>query len=272
MTIKKLLSWAAKELKNLDNSLLEAEVLLAELLKKDRVFLKTHPQKRLSFTQIVKFYCWIKKRKKRVPVAQIVGYKNWANFKVFVNKNVLIPRDETEILCEKIIAKPRKRAPQTILDVGTGSGNIAVFCAKHFSEAKITALDVSKKALKIAQKNAEFHKITNTHFRFSDLLEEIPKNAKFDLIIANLPYVPTGLKVSPEVKNEPQNAVFSSEDGLYHLRKFASQIKSKNIQFEELWLEFLPTQKKEIAKIFSPWKVKFIKDAGGEIFFAKITP
>ena len=267
------IAWASKRLQNLENPRLEAEILLAAVLGRDRVFLKKYPQYRLNIFEWARFYQWIRKRWRHVPVAHILGFKNWADLKIFVSKKVLVPRDETEILVHKILesdigeCRPQK---VKILDVGTGSGNIAIFCVKKFPKSDVWALDISRSALRLARRNARFHK-ANIHFLCSDLLQKVPSKSHFDLIIANLPYVPKKLPVSPEVRREPISAIFSGEDGLDHIRAFQKQLYEKKISFHETWLEFFPFQKSEIRKIFMPYRTEFFSDMGGEIFFAKIS-
>ena len=268
--IEHVVRFATVFLSCLDSPRLEAEVLCAALLGVDRVYIKINSCRKFSVFQILKYFYWEFERRRRIPVAYITGFKQWGGFNVLVNEHVLIPRDETEILCEKIIDAPRNFIPHSILDVGTGSGVIALFCAKKFKNASIRAIDISGAALELAKKNAEFYNV-NIDFFQSDLFSQVPSSTHFDIIIANLPYVPIKVDVSPEVLKEPKNAVFSGQDGLECIRVFARQIQKKNIHFQELWLEFLPSQKKEIECIFSSYRVEFYSDCRGDEFFAKIT-
>jgi len=279
MEIHDALQWGMGELCSLDQPRLEAEVLLCHVLGAERIFLKTHPEKKISWWSFLLYKKCVQKRKKGIPVAYIVGYKDWGGMRVSVNKHVLIPRDETEILCEHIMAEKRESAPRHILDMGTGSGCIALSLVRAFPTAEIIALDNSSKALRVARKNfssstligdAYMRPLQQIRFMQSDLLEKIPTHSAFDLIVANLPYVPETLAVSPEVRKEPHQAIFSGSDGLDLIRKFSQQLKEKQIIFSELWLEFLPFQQKEIKKIFSGYQIKFFTDCGGTVFFARI--
>ncbi len=270
MNIEKALLWGEEELQYLENPRLEAEVLLSVVLKKDRVFLKIDPQFPLSWFEKRLYKKYVQKRVNGFPVAQIIHSKNWAGFHLIVNRHVLIPRDETEILCEIIYRTPRKFPLKRILDVGTGSGNIAIFLKQRFPKAQVQALDISSKALRVARKNAKKYQPA-IEFLKSDLLSRIARNTDYDLIVANLPYVPRNEPVSLEVRNEPRKAIFSGEDGLDALRAFAKQLQSKNIQFQELWLEFFPAQSKAIAKLFAAYHTEFFRDVGGDIRFAKIS-
>lgn len=278
--IKSVLTFGIFELKHLENPTLEAEVLLMNVLGKDRVFFRTHPEYELKKEDIVLYEFFIQQRSQHIPVAYIIGYKKWAGLNIKVNKDVLIPRDETEILVQNILESVLVTPPKfpsmrgtlnslRILDIGTGSGCISIYLAKKLPNSTITCLDISKKALTVAQQNFEAQNIKATLVA-SDLLEKIPKNSHFDIIVANLPYVPENLKVTKDLSYEPSNAIFSGDDGLGHIRRLNVQIQEKNIKFHALWLEFLPLQKKEIEKIFNNYKVEFCTDSGDDVFFIRI--
>ena len=284
--IEDFLNFAKLELSEIDNPSLEAELLMCFALGKSRTWIKINNKESITENEESKFREILEKRKNNIPMAYILGYKIWNDLKIEVSPNVLIPRDETDILANYIIKNSRDFEVKNILDIGTGSGCIAIFMAKNFPDAQITALDISTKALKIAKKNAKNNDV-KIYFIKSDLLNEIsfvnslPDKGeregvskiprKFDIIIANLPYVPEDIEVEEDVKKEPYNAIFSGEDGLDLIRKLAEQLKSREILFQELWLEFLPQQKKEITKIFDEFSVEFYPDLGGEIYFARIT-
>jgi len=301
------LNFAGFLLKDFENPTLEAELLLSLALEKDRVWLKTHHDYLLTAEEARKSREFLERRKNHEPLSYIRGWKMWCDMKIKVSPDVLIPRDETEILANYILenSPPPCRAqrdfePKTILDIGTGSGCLAIFCGKKFPQAEITAIDICTKALKIAKKNAQTHKV-KINFIESDLLScfqvslekggfrgisEIPSlgsardKLHFDIIIANLPYVPDDIEVTKDVKKEPHNAIFAGKDGLDLIRRLAGELKSKEISFCELWLEFWTAQEEEIKKIFAPSKssgqaefsVEFLPDLSGDTYFAKITP
>ncbi len=271
MNIGKALLWGEEELQYLAQPKLEAEVFLSEIINKDRVFLKTNLEFPLSWSEKRLYKKCVQERLKGIPVAYVLQYKQWGAFRIAVNKHVLIPRDETEILCHLICKIPRTREPERILDVGTGSGCIALFLKDYFPRAQVGALDISSKALNVARKNAKAHQL-QLAFLQSDLLHNIPNNDSYDLIVANLPYVPTTIPITREVAREPKKAIFSGHDGLNHFRQFANQLQEKNITVQELWIEFLPQQKKAIEDIFSAYDVQLFPDVGKDIRFARITP
>ena len=129
------------------------------------------------------------------------------------------------------------------------------------------ALDISKKALAVARKNAAQQKQL-VDFEYSDLLSAVESGTHFDVIVANLPYVPENIVVTKEVQQEPHSAIFSGVDGFDHLRRFALELQ--NISFSTLWLEFLPSQKEGIIEIFKDYEVTFKGDVAGNLFFAEI--
>lgn len=294
-TLKNLQQYGRESLNHLDKPRLESDILLSHALSVSREKLWTCPQdEEILPEKSREFFEFIEKRKKYMPIAQIRGYKIWKNLEIIVDKHVLIPRDETEILVDYIVAdikkikSPYESSPATersrclgrwesekkltILDVGCGSGCISIFMKKKFPEGEVMGLDISEEALKMSQKNAV--KILGENlpaFQKSNLLEKIPENSEIDIIIANLPYVPEDLDVAPDLHHEPALAIFAKEDGLDLIKKLKQQIQEKNIKFQALWLEFLPVQTEKIQNIFSEYTVKFFTDEGGEIFFAKIS-
>ena len=153
--------------------------------------------------------------------------------------------------------------------MGTGSGNIAIFLKQSFPCAKVQGVDISSKALKVACKNGRAH-APAIEFIQSALFTTIAENTSYDIIVANLPYVPQDVQVTREVSREPQEAIFAGNDGLDVLRAFEAQRRDKGIMFGELWLEFFPSQEKEIEKIFNTHRVDFLSDVGGVVRFAKI--
>ncbi|MFA5413116.1 MAG: peptide chain release factor N(5)-glutamine methyltransferase [Patescibacteria group bacterium] len=276
MTIQKYLIWAIKTLQKnkIVSPALDAEVLLSFVIKKPKEFLYAHSEKKLTAVQISKFKKLIICRAKHEPVAYIISHKYFYGLDFFVNKNVLIPRPETEILVETTIEKK----PTTIIDVGTGSGAIAVTLAHNLPNAKIFATEISSAAAKVAQKNARHHKtkITFLHGNllqpFSNLKSNIT-NLKSLTIAANLPYLTTKQwqKSQLEIKKyEPRTALDGGADGLKYYRELLQQIEllitSHKLSITSV-LEIDPSQKKSIAKLikrrFPSAKIEIKKDLAG---------
>ncbi len=207
---------------HLETSALDAEVLMAYVLKKDRVYCLAHPEKVLSVAQISAFTkLWNRRVLKRVPVAYLVGKKAFYGLDFFVEaRQCLIPRPETEELVELVLEHVKKNLTRLpVLEVGTGSGCIALALAKYLpTTASLIATDISMKALALAKKNARalgFLKrvrFVKASFFPTDL-------KKTDLIVANLPYLSekeyvAALKKYPELQHEPKGALVSGAAGL----------------------------------------------------------
>ena len=157
--------------------------------------------------------------KYRTPIQYIIGQAWFMGDYYKVTPDVLIPRDETEILVKEAIRIIKENRFKNILDIGTGSGCIACSIAKH-TNATVLGVDISSDALRIALDNVTKLGINNRAvFRKSDLFEKIRSDEKFDLIISNPPYIPHGTNLEPEVRYEPKEALFADENGLEFYRK-----------------------------------------------------
>lgn len=159
--------------------------------------------------------------KKGYPIQYLIGFVNFYGMKIKANKNVLIPRFETETLVEKTIEyiKNKNVNCRSVLDLCTGSGCIAVTLAKKLN-LNVDAIDISKKAIAIAKENAKLNNV-RINFRKSNLFKKI--NKKYDIIISNPPYVSKEEKISKIVKYEPKKALFSKENGTKIIKKIIKQ-------------------------------------------------
>ena len=209
---------------------LEAQVLLGFALNKPREWLVTHPDFELSFEQALQANKLFEDLNSGVPLPYLVGKQAFFGLDFIVTPDVLIPRPETEQLVEETIQwleeHPLRRK---LVDVGTGSGIIAVTLADHFDGLKISAVDISTEALAIAKKNAlKFGVDQHIEFLQSDLLQNCP--GRFDLIVANLPYIPSETLKSLSVsRHEPLLALDGGQDGLDLIsRLFAQSIDKLN--------------------------------------------
>ena len=161
--------------------------------------------------------------KDRTPIQYIIGEAYFMGEYYKVTPDVLIPRDETEILVSKAINIINDKGLETVLDIGTGSGCIACTIAKK-TNAVVLGVDVSSDALRIALDNVTKLGINNRAvFRKSDLYEKIRPEEKFDMIVSNPPYIPIGTDLSPEVLHEPSIALFAEENGIALYRKIISE-------------------------------------------------
>lgn len=287
MTIKKALFWANKKLKskNINSPILDAEVLLAFVLKKTKAFLYAHPEKKLAKKQTEKYKKYINRRAKHEPVAYITGKKEFFGFDFLVNKNVLIPRPETENLVSEVInfinrqtSQPANQ-PTGILDVGSGSGCIIISLSKLLPKnIRLLTTEISGPALKTAQKNAKLHNVEKRiKFIKGNLLKPIINNPPKPLpdnliIIANLPYLMTKQwqNTQPEIKKyEPRMALDGGKDGLDYYGQIMPQIAKLNKKIKNIncFFEIDPAQGKKIKKLaknnFAKSKIKIKKDLCG---------
>ena len=210
-----LIQSGAKKLSSISNvPRLEAEVLLSFLLDINPIKFHTDDIG-ISPKVMKKFKSMIESRFKGIPIAYLIGKKEFWSMDFYINESVLVPRPETELLIDKAIEIFKNHEALNILELGTGSGIISIVLRKELSNPCVTAIDISKEALGIAKINAQKHKISDIRFILSDWFSEI-MNEKFDLIISNPPYVDRS-KLSKEelfgIVMEPDIALYSENDG-----------------------------------------------------------
>lgn len=198
---------------------LTIELMLAHVLKKKRLQLYLEFEKELEAGTLDALREMVKRRVAGEPLQYVTGEAEFCGLKLAVDKRVLIPRPETELLVETVAA----RQPTTVVDVGTGSGCIALALAKKLPAAQITAVDASREALDVAEANAKrCESEKNVRFLQSDLLSELPDSFRCDAIVSNPPYIASGelAKLPREVKDfEPVTALVAGEDGLEVIRR-----------------------------------------------------
>jgi release factor glutamine methyltransferase len=271
MTIKEALKLGNKKLGKQNK---DAEILLSLVLRKNKEFLFTYPERNLTKNQIERYRNFIIRRYKGEPVAYLTGHKEFFGLDFIVNKKVLIPRPETELIVEEALKLTKnKKQPIIIIDVGTGSGCIIISLAKKLiSGVLFFGADISKEALSIAKKNAKFNKVDKKiKFICSDLLKSSTSNS-WDcnsrvIITANLPYLtPAQIKSSPSIKYEPRLALAAGYDGLKYYKELFGEIKNKFFLDSgslTLLCEIDPGQTEKIKKLaneFFGGKIKIIKD------------
>ena len=201
---------------------LDSELIAAHILGKERSFLHAHPEYEFSETELAQIRAATKRRASGEPLAYILGYKEFYGRIFKVTKDTLIPRPETEALITEAVAL----RPKSVLDVGTGSGCIAITLSKELPGVSISAIDISKEALAVAKENAQKHH-AQIAFMQSDLLSNLYKAQKYDLIIANLPYVDKNWTwLGTELSFEPESALFAEDGGLELVKKIILQAPS----------------------------------------------
>lgn len=219
-TILKVLSWTKGYLseKGVENARLEAEWLLCSALGMDRVGLYVNYEKPLTASELAAFRTMVGRRARREPLQYILGSQDFFGLDFEVSSGVLIPRHDTEVLVQEAVNRSPKGA--RILDIGVGSGCIAVALAKNLPDAELLGTDSSPEALSLAARNANLNAVS-LHLLHGSLFEPVA-GQRFDLIVSNPPYIPTadlpGLQ--PEVRDyEPRGALDGGIDGLDFYRR-----------------------------------------------------
>ena len=203
---------------------LDAELLVAHVLSLPRVQLYVQFERVLTPEELASLRDMIKRRQAGESIAYLTGRKEFWKFELAVDARVLVPRPDTETLVEEALARLGEPAPARIADVGTGSGALAITLAKVRAEAAVFASDVSPAALEVARGNAERLGAAVT-FVEGDLGAPLAAHAPFTLIVANLPYVPTGelASLSADVRSEPALALDGGADGLDLVRRLVKE-------------------------------------------------
>ena len=173
---------------NIPSASLDCELLLSSSLNISREHLFMNHTQKINEVQLKEFYNLLDRRKKKEPIAYILNKKEFWNNSFYVNKNVLIPRPDTEILIEQILKNYSKNDILSVLDIGTGSGCIVLSLLKLFKNFKGVAIDISKKALNVAKYNAKMHQLDNRVKFFKSSVDNFLKG-KYDLIVSNPPYI-----------------------------------------------------------------------------------
>jgi release factor glutamine methyltransferase len=203
---------------------LEAQLLLQTALKVDRAWLITHDRDALIANIHAVFQALLSRRLKGEPIAYILGYREFYGLKLLVTPDTLIPRPDTETLVEAALAKIPLHAKADLLDLGTGTGAIALAVAHHRPHAQMMAIDASLDALAIAQQNAKNLDIANVQFLHSDWFSAINHHERFELILSNPPYIEErdAHLQQGDLRFEPTSALASGEDGLDDIRRIVA--------------------------------------------------
>lgn len=251
MTISQWIQQTAASLKaaGIASARLDAEIILAHTLKKQRTYLHAHGEEELDRRELDIADARVALRLDRTPIAYIIGHKEFYGRLFKVTPSTLIPRPESEmiitLLKELLPTGPSllREAPKRLVDVGTGSGCLGITAKLEFPELDVTLLDTSNHALKVAEKNARLLKADVTLLR-SNLLGDYPFAP--DVVLANLPYVDPDWERSPETDHEPSEALFASDHGLYLINELIEEAASRTTAGTLLFLEADPRQHKAI--------------------------
>lgn len=264
-TVRDVIRWMAERFsrEGLASPRLDAELLCAQVLACDRVGLYLSMDRPLTATERERLRGLITRRLARVPVAYLTGMREFFGLPLRVTPDVLIPRPETETLVEAALEAFPADRPAEVLDVGTGSGAVALALAHARPAWRVTATDISEKALEIARENAARLNIGVT-FLQGDLLSPVAGRL-FDLIVSNPPYIPERETLQPEIRHEPPTALFSGPDGLDHLRRLLREAPGFLRPGGRLLCEFGSGQEdrlREIAQAGAYTDIRILNDLG----------
>ena len=240
MTIKETMRKGMIKLKtsNVSEPNLKSRLIMQYVLNKPRQYLIVYDNQVLTLGE---------------PIQHITHQQEFMKLNFYVNEDVLIPRQDTEILVEEVIKIAKKINAKNILDMCTGSGAIAVSLAKYLPNTEITAIDISKKSLEIAKKNAKSNEVENQiTFIESDLFDKIP-NEKYDIIVSNPPYIKKDVikTLTKEVQKEPEIALDGGIDGLDFYRKIVKQAENHLKYKGYICLETGYDQRQDVIKIIN---------------------
>ena len=275
-TIQKVVQTAAEWLRTrnsdpLTNPRLDAEILLASVLEMDRMRLYLQLDRPLSKLERERFKALLSQRGAGVPVAQIVGHRDFYRHRFTVSAATLIPRPETETLVQTALDFLKLLKQPKVLDIGTGTGCIAISIAAEIPDACVEAWDISEDALDVARRNANDLGAKNVRFSNTDALTpDAYRGSKYNAIISNPPYIPDDEQslCSPETLNfEPRLALFAPEsDGLTFYRRFSEFAGDILDHGGKIFLEFGYSQAEKVAQLFEAkkWrKIIVIRDLSG---------
>jgi release factor glutamine methyltransferase len=229
MTVIEVLKLASDHLAkhSSDSSRLDAEVLLADALKLSRIDLYLKFDRPLTEAELTTYRGLVARRAKGEPVAYLVGHKEFMALEFEVTPAVLVPNPDTEVLVQRAVAIAREVGrPLRVADIGTGSGCIAIAVAHYAPDVDVWASDVSPEALVVAARNVARHALeSRVHLACGDLMDPLP--GTFDLVCANLPYVPSGTVLAPEVAAQPSRALYADQDGAGFVTRLLAQASAR---------------------------------------------
>ena len=262
------------EKNDIEESKLIAEIVFSHILNIDRMMLFTKYRDDIEDEKIEKIRYFIQKiGREKFPVQYLLNEQEFYGRKFYVDKGVLIPRQDTEILVEKMIDTLKDKVLKNeihpkILDIGVGSGIIGITAALEIESSYVLGVDISDKALETAKKNKEILKVSNIKFLKSDLFENV-EFREFDMIVSNPPYISlneVGIMSDDTLLHEPSEALFAENDGLYFYYEICQKASDYLADFGYLLFEIGYKQGKNVAKIMasSGFKnIEVVKDLAG---------
>ncbi len=267
LKIETALSDGTEQLRNVsDSPRLDAELLLARALDVPRSYLFAHPEDSLDSDATDRYSSAIERRSGGFPIAYITGEKEFWSMTLIVSPDTLVPRPETEVLVDQALQRIPRDGEFSVLDLGTGSGAIALAIARERPNCDITATDVSEAALAVARQNANYHSLANVEFLSGDWTEPV-SGRKFDLIVSNPPYVPAADPDLAALRYEPRMALAAGDDGLDAIRRISVEAKTVIQDGGTLIIEHGDRQREAVAGILGAdgWTgISHVNDLAGQ--------
>lgn len=270
MTTQHFLDKATESLARagIETARLDTLVLLEDSIGRDRAYLLAHPDAELTTEQYRDLYNKIVRRSRHEPLAYIRGKALFYGRTFMVNDHVLVPRPETETIISLLRTLPLQPRP-SIADVGTGSGCLGITAALEWPGATIHLYDIDPDALAVAAHNAQAYHI-RAHWTVNDLLRGV--HEQYDVILANLPYVPEDLPINRAASFEPKIAIFAGKDGLDLYRHFWKQIEHLDHPPRFIITEALPLQHQDLTALAKSVRYTPVKTEGFIQVFARTSP
>ena len=244
---------------------LDAELLLARAIDMPRSYVIAHADDGLDEAAAERFFSAVQDRADGKPMAYITGFREFWSLTLMVTPATLVPRPETEHLVEQAIGQVPRKRPCRVLDLGTGSGAVALAIARERPIADVVATDASDAALAVARENARQLELPNVEFRLGDWCEPIAGEA-FDVIASNPPYVADGDPALEKLRYEPRSALTAGPDGLDAIRRLVDECRNVVTDEGVLLIEHGADQADDVAQLFSNfgWRnVRGIRDLAG---------
>jgi release factor glutamine methyltransferase len=269
MTVKETLHWGHEQLVlTSESARLDAEVLLCHTLKKPLTFLLAHDETEIGYFALKKYHRFIKQRKEGMPVAYLTDHREFYGLDFEINKHVLVPRPDTEILVECVINYLRSQdlGHTLLLDIGTGSACIPISILKNVPDIEAVATEISGSAMGVAKRNIKKHGLSGRIKLFSsDLLKSVPRELFEDhevVVTANLPYIPKQFAVHPSTKFEPDIALYGGDDGLDIYKRLVDELRDINPR--AMFFECFEFQVATLADKIRGYELKYAKNMSGQ--------
>lgn len=241
---------------------LDSELIIAHVLRRSREWLLAHDTDTLTQSQQRQARQLLLQRTQRRPIAYLTGRRDFYGHSFLVNEQVLVPRPESEVILAILDELAQDHHLRTVLDVGTGSGCLAISVKLTHPDLAVSACDISESALLVARRNAARLLPSGQQIKFyqSDLLSDLPADSRFDLIVANLPYLSPGQDgLSPELAYEPAIALYADDDGLSLIKQLVATAPARLTPGGYLLLEMDTDQTETVASYATDYRYQVVK-------------